>query len=96
MTAEKLILCACCAQKLANDDESACRDFYNHDHPSLNVPAGTVITGGPFLKDDPFGCLREDQVLEPGACNGHGGEISFGAEYWTAETPETSAERISA
>lgn len=89
MTAEKLILCACCAQKLANDDESACRDFYNHDHPSLNVPAGTVITGGPFLKDDPFGCLREDQVLEPDVCNGHGGEISFGAEYWTAEAPGT-------
>jgi len=26
--------CACCASMIANNDDSGCRDFYGHDHPS--------------------------------------------------------------
>ena len=26
--------CSCCALMIANNDESGCRDFYGHDHPS--------------------------------------------------------------
>src|SRR5690349_13861868 len=27
--------CICCTLMIANNDESACRDYYEHDHPSV-------------------------------------------------------------
>ena len=31
------ILCQCCMLALVNADESACRDYYQHDHPSCRL-----------------------------------------------------------
>lgn len=72
-----MILCECCALKLANDDESGCRDHHGHDHPPLLVPAGTVIVQGPH---------RWDGTLDL-TCHGHaGGRIGPGQEFWAAST----------
>ena len=37
-----LTVCDCCLSLLANGDESSCRDYYGHTHPSGTFPANTV------------------------------------------------------
>ncbi|MFF1880274.1 hypothetical protein ACFVVC_02230 [Pseudarthrobacter sp. NPDC058196] len=77
------ILCACCAFKLTNDDESACRDYHGHDHAGLQVPAGTAVTQGPHEWDGSLE-LR---------CHGHeGGMIQPLEEYWVARPGPVPAE----
>lgn len=41
---QTIAVCECCALQIANGDESGCRDYYGHTHPSANVPVGTVLT----------------------------------------------------
>lgn len=74
---KSLSLCDCCAMKLTNDDDSACRDFYNHTHAELKVPFGTALTGGPF----------DYQGRYSMTCDGHRGEIMTFEKYWSAEKP---------
>lgn len=73
-----LALCQCCALKLVNDDESACRDYLNHTHPSVDVPAGTALTGF-----DPL----EHTSARHLDCDGCGEPIEAFGLYWLAETP---------
>lgn len=71
-----LILCECCALKLANDDDSGCRDFHHHTRPGLDVPAGTVISQGPHTWDGTLDL----------ACHGHEGGVVHPEEtFWVAE-----------
>lgn len=37
------VVCDCCALMIANADESGCRDFHGHAHPSCKLPASTVL-----------------------------------------------------
>lgn len=32
----ELYLCECCALVVANDDDSACQDYYHHDHTPMS------------------------------------------------------------
>lgn len=83
MASGVFILCACCALKLANDDESACRDYHGHDHARLQVPAGTTITQGPH---EWAGSLEL-------TCHGHEeGTIQPLGEYWVAQPGPAPAE----
>ncbi|MEH1588030.1 hypothetical protein [Cutibacterium avidum] len=75
---ESLALCSCCALKLTNDDESGCRDYYGHTHPSCDVPAGTVVTSfSPIVHTDG----------RPLDCDGHHGPIVDQEPYWPAAAP---------
>ena len=38
-----LYLCICCTLLVVNADESGCRDFHGHDHPSCGLPVGTTV-----------------------------------------------------
>jgi hypothetical protein len=82
MSADKiLVLCECCAFKLANDDESGCRDYYRHDHAGLDVPPGTVISQGPHTWNGTFDL----------DCRGHeNGIVHPGEIFWVAETVENT------
>lgn len=61
-------LCECCALWVANNDESACRDFYGHDHPyARSEVAGVDIDAGPDTRDDSWVCDGCDRRLLPGA-----------------------------
>lgn len=81
---EQINLCDCCAMKLANGDDSACRDFYNHTHASLEAPLGTALTDGPF---------EWDQCHRSLTCDGHSGEngepaeITYGQKFWHGLKP---------
>lgn len=76
MHRKTFVLCECCALKLANDDDSACRDYHRHEHASLCVPAGTAITQGPHEWD---GSLHL-------SCHGHeDGAIQPLGRFWVAE-----------
>lgn len=76
MARKTFVLCECCALKLANDDDSSCRDYHGHDHASLDVPAGTAITQGPHDWDGTLAL----------ACHGHkGGTIETLGQFWVAE-----------
>lgn len=55
-TIDTLTLCDCCAQMLANDDDSSCRDYYGHTHDSLSVPADTVLTDEWEISSTPWAC----------------------------------------
>lgn len=35
-------VCECCALMIANNDDSACRDYYGHTHPG---PSGSWVLG---------------------------------------------------
>lgn len=39
-------LCDCCAIMVANNDESSCRDYYGHTHPT--VTENFVLSGESF------------------------------------------------
>lgn len=74
--ARVLVLCRCCALKLANDDESGCRDHHGHTHAGVEVPAGTVVAGGPVTWDG----------AKDLPCEGHeDGVVVPGEEFWFAE-----------
>lgn len=76
MARKTFVLCQCCALKLANDDESGCRDHHGHDHPALDLPADVVVSQGPHLWDGTLDL----------ACHGHeGGSVRPGEEFWVAE-----------
>lgn len=69
-------LCDCCAMKVANDDTTSCRDFYDHDHEDFNLPGITALSDGSF----------EHSGLSPMSCSGHpDGQIQPGERYWRAE-----------
>ncbi|MDU2072551.1 MAG: hypothetical protein E7G28_13065 [Cutibacterium avidum] len=75
---EQLVLCACCAMKLLNDDESTCRDYYNHTHPSCDVPSGTILASlTPIVHTS----------ARPLDCDGHHGPIADQELYWPAVVP---------
>lgn len=71
----ELTLCECCMMALVNGDTSGCRDYWNHDHPDLCVPADTVP-----------GDTEGQEWLShfDTRCDGHGGTIEYGARYFTA------------
>lgn len=44
---DTITVCTCCAVLIANGDQSGCRDFHNHTHPTFSVegvwaPVGPV------------------------------------------------------
>lgn len=76
MASQTLVLCECCALKLAGDDESGCRDYHHHTHEPLDVPACTAISRGP--------CTHAGTTAL--TCDGHtGGVVDSGQTYWVAE-----------
>lgn len=76
MARKIFVLCECCALKLANDDESGCRDYHRHEHASLNVPLGTAVSQGPHTWDGTLDL----------ACHGHErGLVQPGETFWVAE-----------
>lgn len=56
-------LCECCASVIANGDESGCRDFHGHTHPSGAVTLGWVHVGDErareYGEDECAGCGQE-------------------------------------
>lgn len=71
-----LTLCQCCAMKLANDDDSSCRDFHKHTHADLSVPAGAVLVDLEPTRNEGARYL---------VCDGHGEKIAPLAHYWIIE-----------
>lgn len=86
---EQVFLCDCCAMKLANDDDSACRDFHGHDHASLDVPLGTALIDGPFDWDQIHSTIRCSGHLDD---RGEPSEIVYGQSYWHALRPDAAGQ----
>lgn len=64
-------LCDCCALMLANGDESGCRDYHGHEHPSIEVPVHTVLTD------------ESDQPVHGFVCDGcHTEQGAFAYRLW--------------
>lgn len=63
---------------LTNDDDSSCRDFRGHTHTEPEIPAGTVITQGPY----------EWEGTNPLDCKGQhtDGYIETGDTFYVAES----------
>lgn len=82
MAKETLVLCECCALKLTNDDESACREFHGHTHRTPDVPADTVVSQGPHVWDGTLAltCHGHDPRGEDSASAIHNGQT-----FWVAE-----------
>lgn len=61
-------VCDCCLIMIANGDESGCRDYYGHDHPSCSigraVPGDASDTVTRWFRWDCAGC---GQTMLPGA-----------------------------
>lgn len=61
-----VFVCECCALLIANNDETACRDHYEHGHIECDLDPGAVVTGeqvetpGPCTCD---GCHRQLDAL---------------------------------
>lgn len=61
-------LCDCCALWLANNDDSACRDYHNHTHPQARMGtdfAGVDIDAGPVSRPDSWTCDGCDTTQLP-------------------------------
>lgn len=67
-------VCGCCVMVIANADESGCRDYWHHDHPTCDLPASTVI-------EDP--CGGDERWFE-WTCDGCGTTQLPGAVAWRA------------
>lgn len=71
----QLILCECCTIKLANDDDSACRDYHGHTHHNLLASEFLALTSL-----DPYIWEGRSNLN----CHGHGGELTS-EKFWIAE-----------
>lgn len=68
---EERNVCDCCALMIANGDDSSCRDYYGHDHPTCNLP-WAVIDGDP---EEVWSCYVW-------TCDGCGSDMLSGANRW--------------
>jgi hypothetical protein len=79
--AREIAVCECCALVIANGDDSGCRDYYGHTHPTPEVPAGTCLT------DD-----GADQPATPWTCRACGEhQDRFTYRMWAAVLEQVTA-----
>ncbi|GAB3863473.1 hypothetical protein GCM10028801_31180 [Nocardioides maradonensis] len=69
-------VCDCCAQKIANDDTSSCKNYYGHTHE----PAAELGPGA-FVVDDES--PTEWWGRMPWYCDGCGDLMYRGSNRWT-------------
>lgn len=73
-TTDTLYVCECCMMLAVNDDDTACRDYYGHDHAAADLPAGLTFEG-------------EDTTASAGElCDGCGQSLPAMARLYHFET----------
>lgn len=69
----ELRVCDCCAQMIANDDDTGCQDHYGHSHrPASLVGGAAYVTGEP---EEWFG-------RHAWLCDGCGDWQAYGSHRW--------------